>query len=86
MQKHENILMVVSDSWFEIDWQSGTEEPNSNSDVFIASRAHIAHETLTTTKMESIKGFWKKSMKFICHLENGQARNKRIENVLMFKY
>ena len=60
--------MVVSDSWYEIDWQPGTEELNSNSDVFIASRAHIAHETLTTTKMESSKGFWKKSKKFICHL------------------
>ena len=52
--------MVVSDSWYEIDWQPGTEELNSNSDVFIASRAHIEHETLTTTKTESIKGFWKK--------------------------
>ena len=59
-QKHENILMVISDSWYEIDWQPGTEESNSNSDVFIASRAHIAHETLTTTKTESIKGFGKK--------------------------
>ena len=64
-QKHEKILMVVSDSWYEIDWQPGTEGPISNSDVFIASRAHIAHETLTTTKTESIKRFWKKSIKFI---------------------
>ena len=54
--------MVVSDSWYEIDWQPGTEELNSNSDVFIASRAHIAHESLTTTKTESIKGFWKKPL------------------------
>ena len=53
--------MVVSDSWYEIDWQPGTEELNSNSDVFIASRAHIAHESLTTTKTESINGFWKKN-------------------------
>ena len=43
--KHENILMAVSDSWYEIDWQPGTAELNWNSDVFIASRAHIAHET-----------------------------------------
>ena len=67
-QKHEKILMVVSDSWYEIDWQPGTKGPIPNSDVFIASRAHIAHETLTTTKTESIKGFWKKSIKFIWHL------------------
>ena len=58
--KHENILVAVSNSWYEIDWQPGTMELNSNSDVFIASRAHIAHETLTTTKTESIKGLWKK--------------------------
>ena len=59
--KHENILMAVSDSWYEIDWQPGTAELNWNSDVFIALRAHIAHETLTTTKTESIKGLWKKN-------------------------
>ena len=78
-QKQEKILMVVSDSWYEIDWQPGTEGPISNSDVFIASRAHIAHETLNRhqTILHNFFNFSSIERYHACHIFCKQISNEQ---------